>query len=51
MNWLALLILAVGGIVLTIGDLFMKKWVVSNSWIIYVVGMIFYIIGLNFFGV
>jgi multidrug transporter EmrE-like cation transporter len=48
MNWFALAILAIGGILLTIGDLFMKKWVISNSWIIYVFGLIFYIIGLNF---
>ena len=48
MNWFALIILALGGIILTIGDLFMKKWVVSNSWIIYISGMIIYIIGLNF---
>lgn len=48
MNWIALIILATGGIVLTVGDLFMKKWVVSNSAWIYFLGMIFYVIGLNF---
>jgi multidrug transporter EmrE-like cation transporter len=26
----------------------MKKWVVSNSWIIYLFGLIIWIIGLNF---
>jgi multidrug transporter EmrE-like cation transporter len=48
MNWLALGLLAIGGVVLTIGDLFMKKWVVSNFFWIYIIGMFFYIIGLNF---
>jgi multidrug transporter EmrE-like cation transporter len=48
MNWWALIILAIGGILLTIGDLFMKKWVMSNAAGIYVTGMIFYVIGLNF---
>ena len=48
MNYLPLMLLAIGGIILTVGDIMMKKWVVSNSWIVYAVGMIFWIIGLNF---
>jgi multidrug transporter EmrE-like cation transporter len=47
MNWTALILLACGGLVLTVGDLFMKKWVVTSSPYVYIVGMIFYIIGLN----
>jgi multidrug transporter EmrE-like cation transporter len=48
MNYLAIIILAIGGILLTIGDLIMKKWVISNSWAVYVLGMVFYLFGLNF---
>jgi multidrug transporter EmrE-like cation transporter len=48
MNWIALSILAIGGITLTVGDLFMKKWTLSNSYFIYIAGMISWIIGLNF---
>jgi multidrug transporter EmrE-like cation transporter len=48
MNWWALIILALGGIILTAGDLFMKKWVISNHLGLYVTGMIIYIVGLNF---
>lgn len=48
MNLIALALLAAGGIVLTIGDLFMKEWVITNKSWIYIVGIIIYIIGLNF---
>ena len=48
MNWFALIIIAIGGVFLTIGDLFMKKWVVSNSWVIYAFGMVLWFVGLNF---
>jgi multidrug transporter EmrE-like cation transporter len=48
MNWIALILLALGGIVLTAGDIFMKKWVVSNNIYLYIIGMIVYVVGLNF---
>jgi multidrug transporter EmrE-like cation transporter len=48
MNLIALTLIAFGGILLTIGDLFMKEWVTTNKSLIYLGGMIFYIIGLNF---
>ena len=44
----ALILLAVGGLVLTLGDLAMKKWVISNKIYFYIVGLIIYLIGLNF---
>ena len=34
--------------ILTLGDIFMKKWVNTNSAIFYFVGLIVYLIGLNF---
>jgi multidrug transporter EmrE-like cation transporter len=36
------------GILLTAGDLFMKQWVVSKTWLPYVVGLAAYIVGVNF---
>ncbi len=48
MNFFALALLAIGGLTLTIGDLFMKEWVTTNKSWIYLIGIIIYIIGLNF---
>jgi multidrug transporter EmrE-like cation transporter len=45
MNYLALLILAIGGIILTVGDLFMKQWVLKNNWVIFAIGLFIYLIG------
>jgi multidrug transporter EmrE-like cation transporter len=45
---IAIILLLVGGLILTIGDIFMKKWVVSNNAYIYLTGMAVYLIGLNF---
>ncbi|MBW6442438.1 hypothetical protein K0A97_01485 [Patescibacteria group bacterium] len=45
---LALILLLIGAIVLTAGDLFMKKWVNTNTQIFYFVGLVAYLIGLNF---
>jgi hypothetical protein len=33
-------ILAGGGVMLTVGDVFMKQWVKSDSWLVYSLGMI-----------
>lgn len=45
MNWIALILLAVGGLFLTAGDLFMKKWVVSNNTWLFIVGLFVWLIG------
>lgn len=45
---IVLILLLIGGLILTIGDIFMKKWVGTNLFLFYFVGMIFYLIGLNF---
>lgn len=37
-----------GGLTLTIGDLLMKKWVVTNYWWFYLPGLLVWLIGLNF---
>jgi multidrug transporter EmrE-like cation transporter len=44
----ALILLLIGGIILTLGDLFMKKWVNTNSTLFYIVGLAVYLVGLNF---
>lgn len=38
----------VSGVLLTVGDLFMKQWVVSKTHWFYVIGIAIYFIGLNF---
>jgi len=45
---IAFILLMIGGIMLTLGDIIMKKWISSNSYVFYVVGLIVYLIGLNF---
>jgi len=48
MSYLPFIILAAGGLILTLGDVLMKKWVVSsNNWV-YLGGLSIWIIGLNF---
>ena len=44
----ALLILLAGGITLTIGDLFAGKWAKDGKRFLYILTVIFYMIGLNF---
>ncbi len=48
MNYLPLVLLAAGGIVLTAGDLLMKKWVITNQLWFYIGGLFIWLIGLNF---
>ena len=43
-----MILLLIGGIILTVGDILMKKWVNTNNYIFYIVGLIIYLIGLNF---
>jgi multidrug transporter EmrE-like cation transporter len=45
---LTLTLLATGGVVLTLGDLVMKEWVVTRRSYLYVAGMLVYLVGLNF---
>jgi len=37
-----------GGLVLTVGDIVMKKWLVNNNWYIFLCGLLFYFIGCIF---
>lgn len=43
------LLLLVAGILLTVGDLVLNVWVdTGNSWKLYIIGILFYFIALNF---
>lgn len=42
------ILLAIGGIILTLGDIFMKKWVSTKSYVFYFIGLAIYLVGLNF---
>lgn len=46
-----LLLLFIGGVVLTAGDIVMKKWVISDSSYLYIIGIVIYMIGMNFLAV
>jgi multidrug transporter EmrE-like cation transporter len=43
-----MILLLVGGCVLTAGDIIMKKWVLTNSPMLYFYGMLVYTFALNF---
>ncbi len=45
---IAIILLLAGGIILTIGDIFMKKWINADSYVFYFIGLVTYLIGLNF---
>ena len=42
------MLLLYGGLILTIGDIIMKKWTITNNSPTYLLGLAVYIIGLNF---
>lgn len=46
--YLPLVLLFVGGSILTIGDVIMKKWVINNSNLLLASGLAIYLIGLIF---
>jgi len=41
-----MLLLIIGGLVLTAGDIFIKKWTIDNSLLNFFIGLIFWIIAL-----
>ena len=46
--YFALILSLLGGLVMTAGDIFMKKWIGSNLSLFYILGLALYIVGLNF---
>ncbi len=51
MHYLPFIILFVGGSILTIGDILMKKWVVNNSIPLFITGLGIYLVGLIFLAI
>ena len=45
---LGLILVLIGGLVLTIGDIFMKQWTYSNNWTTFIIGLLTWCIGLVF---
>jgi multidrug transporter EmrE-like cation transporter len=45
---IAIILLFIGGVILTLGDILMKKWVVTNKYLFYFIGLAVYLVGLNF---
>jgi glucose uptake protein len=48
MENIGLVLLFIGGVILTAGDIIMKKWVQNDSIYLYVLGLAIYMVGLNF---
>ncbi len=46
--YIPFILLFIGGSVLTIGDIVMKKWIVNNNVFLFIIGLIIYLIGLIF---
>lgn len=47
-QYLPITLLFIGGIILTIGDVVMKKWVTNDNMSLFIAGMIIYLFGLLF---
>jgi multidrug transporter EmrE-like cation transporter len=45
---IGLLLVLIGGIILTIGDVFMKQWSSNNSWLTFAIGLLTWSVGLVF---
>ncbi len=48
MNYFPILLLFIGGLILTAGDLVMKKWVITPHFYLYIIGLLIYMIGMMF---
>jgi len=48
MNYFPILLLFIGGVILTAGDLVMKKWVISPNLYLYISGLLIYLVGMMF---
>ena len=46
--YIPFILLFIGGSVLTIGDIVMKKWIANNNIFLFIIGLIIYLIGLIF---
>lgn len=44
-SYIAIILLAVGGTILTAGDIVMKKWVSGNNWYVFTLGLLVWLLG------
>jgi multidrug transporter EmrE-like cation transporter len=43
---IGLILVLIGGLILTVGDIFMKQWTLNNNWNTFIWGMLVWVIGL-----
>jgi multidrug transporter EmrE-like cation transporter len=43
---IGLILVLIGGLILTIGDVFMKQWSLNNNWPTFTLGMLIWVMGL-----
>ena len=43
-----LLLVLIGGLILTVGDIVFKNWAINNSWLTFIFGLFIWTIGLVF---
>ena len=48
MNFWPIFLIFSGGVILTVGDVVMKKWVGGGGRIYYIIGLVVYLVALNF---
>ncbi|EKD24332.1 MAG: hypothetical protein ACD_81C00051G0004 [uncultured bacterium] len=48
MHYFPYLLLFLGGCTLTVGDIIMKKWVLNNDRLLFIFGLLVYLVGLVF---
>lgn len=47
-SYIAIILLSVGGLIVTVGDILMKKWVASNNWYFFIGGLLVWLFGNSF---
>ena len=45
---MGILLTLLGGIILTVGDIVMKKWIINNNWYIFISGLLIWLLGNSF---
>ena len=48
MNYISIIFLSLGGMILTLGDIVMKKWVSANNWYVFSGGLLIWLVGNSF---
>lgn len=45
---IGLILVLIGGLILTVGDVLMKQWSINNNWLTFSIGLLIWTIGLVF---